>query len=130
MLWPAWMAWMAASSTGAGTGVSQTPWARLMPPICSQATDMARISDWTVPGASWLRVRPFDGLRAGSSEAAGAVGIGKNPSDDILQSGWVKGVAFYAHCIPSGAEARASMRSMMYGLKSVPFTLKPVPFTP
>src|ERR1700691_6455111 len=82
MLWPAWMAWIAASSTGTGTGVSQTPWARLMPPICSQATDMARISDCTVPGASWLRAR---------REAAGAVGMGKNPSYDILQISPVSG---------------------------------------
>lgn len=57
MLCPSWMAWMAASWTGAGTGVSQTPWARLMPPAWSQRVVMARISDCMVPGASWLRVR-------------------------------------------------------------------------
>ncbi len=37
-----------------GTGVSQTPWARLMPPMRSHSTLMARISDCMAPGASSL----------------------------------------------------------------------------
>ena len=47
----------ASSSTGAGTGVSHTPWARLMPPIRSHSVVMARISDCMTPGASSLRAR-------------------------------------------------------------------------
>ena len=45
------------ASTGAGTGVSQTPWARLMPPMRSHSVVMARISDCITPGASSLRAR-------------------------------------------------------------------------
>src|SRR5580658_996338 len=68
MLWPSRMAWMAAASITAGTGVSQTPWARLMPPMRSHSAVMARISDWKVSGASWLRAR---------REAAAISGTGK-----------------------------------------------------
>src|SRR5580658_8763057 len=68
MLCPALIAAIASSRTGAGTGVSQTPCARLMPPIRSQATVMARISDCIAPGASSLRARRV---------AAGAVDMGK-----------------------------------------------------
>src|ERR1700756_2343956 len=57
MLWPSRIAWMAASTTGCGGSVSHTPCARLMPPTSAQATVMARISDWTSPGASSLRRR-------------------------------------------------------------------------
>src|ERR1039457_4579142 len=57
MLWPERMAAMAASSTAAGTGVSQTPWARLMPPMRSHSVVMARISDCMTPGASSLKAR-------------------------------------------------------------------------
>src|ERR1700731_2240977 len=51
------MACFAPSRTGSGTSVSQTPWARLMPCIFSQAIDMARISDCTVRAARRLRER-------------------------------------------------------------------------
>src|SRR6478672_11352020 len=57
MLYPERMARMASSSTGAGTGVSQTPWARLMPPMRSHSVVMERISDCMTPGASSLRAR-------------------------------------------------------------------------
>ena len=48
---------MASSSTIAGTGVSHTPWARLMPPRRSHSVVMARISDCITPGASSLSAR-------------------------------------------------------------------------
>src|ERR1035438_2822674 len=70
MLWPSWMAWIAASCTGAGTGVSQTPWARLMPPMRSHSVVMARISDWMAAAGRWLKQRR-------EAEAAGVVGMGK-----------------------------------------------------
>src|ERR1035441_5060832 len=78
MLWPAWMAAWASASTAGGTGVSQTPWARLMPPIASQARVMARISDWTAAGARWLRARPFGKLRAGCGAVAFVLGMGSS----------------------------------------------------
>src|SRR5580698_293464 len=57
MLYPSRIAWIPASTTGCGGSVSHTPCARLMPPTSAQATVMARISDWTRPGASSLRRR-------------------------------------------------------------------------
>src|SRR5579859_1331479 len=69
------MAWIAAASTTPGTGVSQTPCARLIPPIRSHSVVMARISDWRAPGASWLNER---------RDAAAVVGIGEDPYFDIL----------------------------------------------
>src|SRR5258708_5067997 len=57
MLCPSRIAWIAAATTGCGGSVSHTPCARLMPPTSAQATVMARISDWTRPGASSLRRR-------------------------------------------------------------------------
>ena len=49
------MAERAPVITGEGTPVSQTPWARLTPLMRSHSTDMARISDWTIPGEISLR---------------------------------------------------------------------------
>src|SRR5215831_4624365 len=51
------MARLAASLTGSGTSVSQTPWARLMPWTFSHSMDITRISDCTVRAARWLRDR-------------------------------------------------------------------------
>jgi hypothetical protein len=59
----------ASASTGAGTGVSQMPWARLMPPMRSHSVVMARISDCIAPGASSLRAR-----------RCGAWGKGRSPT--------------------------------------------------
>src|SRR5450631_2505918 len=75
MLFPSLMAWIAAASTTAGTGVSHTPCARLMPPMRSHSVVIARISDCSAPGASWLRE---------SRDAAGTGGIGEDPYSDIL----------------------------------------------
>src|SRR5208283_4829584 len=57
MFCPSRMAWIAAASTTAGTGVSHTPCARLMPPMRSHSVVMARISDCSVLGASALSAR-------------------------------------------------------------------------
>src|SRR6185437_10152740 len=54
MLYPSRIAWCAASTITGGGGVSQTPCARLIPPIRSHSVVMARISDWSVSGASAL----------------------------------------------------------------------------
>src|ERR1700677_2288466 len=59
MLCPSRIAWMAASSTTAGSGVSHTPWARFTPPTASHSTVMERISDCTMWGAISLRCRWF-----------------------------------------------------------------------
>src|SRR5215469_9896735 len=104
MLWPDRMARMASSSTGAGTGVSHTPWARLIPPMRSHSVVMARISDCMTPGASSLRASldevdeaddadregvattEMDGESKGV-EGAEISGTGKIPLTSILQSG-------------------------------------------
>src|SRR5277367_1214368 len=80
MLWPAWMAAMASSRTGAGVGVSQTPCARLMPPMRAHSVVMARISDCRAPGASSLSVR-----RDGAA-TEGVLGIGGPRLDSILHN--------------------------------------------
>src|SRR5580704_16157944 len=67
MLWPSRIARMAPSATGAGTPVSQTPWARLMPPTRSHSCVIARISDCTARGARSPRV---------SFEVGAGTGIG------------------------------------------------------
>src|SRR5476649_669553 len=53
------MASRAPSRTTSGTGVSHTPWARLMPLIFSHSRDITRISDCTVRAARWLVARPM-----------------------------------------------------------------------
>ena len=45
MLQPSSIAACAARRTGSGTGVSQTPWARLIPPAFAQAIVMLRIGE-------------------------------------------------------------------------------------
>ena len=73
MLYPTWIARMASSTTGAGTGVSHTPWARLMPPMRSHSVVMERISDCITPGASSLKARRDELADAGveATETAG-----------------------------------------------------------
>src|SRR5579863_2030747 len=89
MLYPERMARIASSSTGAGTGVSHTPWARLMPPMRSHSVVMARISDCITPGAGSLRPRREE-VAAGAAitetegeskglDGTAASGTGKNP---------------------------------------------------
>src|SRR6185312_12516878 len=51
---PCSIARRAPSRTSTGTGVSQTPWARLMPLIFSHSRDITRISDCTVRAARRL----------------------------------------------------------------------------
>src|SRR5579863_7439633 len=95
MLCPDRMARMASSSTGGGTGVSHTPWARLMPPMRSHSVVMARISDWMAPGDNSLSDRrDAAGVAATETEAEskalmGAVvcDTGKHPLASILQCG-------------------------------------------
>src|ERR1700756_3008332 len=91
MLWPSRIAWMAASTTGCGGSVSHTPCARLMPPTSAHATVMARISDWTRPGASSLRRRleaVVDGaaIEKGRTEARPSIVLKLAPrgSDAVL----------------------------------------------
>ena len=45
MLQPSSIAACAARRTGSGTGVSHTPWARLIPPAFAQAMVMLRIGE-------------------------------------------------------------------------------------
>src|SRR6516162_6686754 len=97
MLWPARMALMASSSTAAGTGVSHTPCARLIPPMRSHSVVMERISDCITPGASSLSASrdvadgagvattETDGESKGLEDAA-VWGTGKIPLTSILQS--------------------------------------------
>src|SRR5579862_3804644 len=88
MLCPDRMAPMASSSTIAGTGVSHTPWARLMPPMRSHSVVMARISDCMTPGAKapggWRRPKPSRNRRAFAKLRYGTRGSILFPS--ILQS--------------------------------------------
>src|SRR5580692_7045958 len=85
------MAAMASASTTGGTGVSHTPWARLTPPMRSHSVVIARISDWTVPGASSLSCRR-ERWAVTMVAADGAVisGTGNDPFPTILQSAVLK----------------------------------------
>ncbi len=60
--------------TGEGTPVSQTPWARLTPLTRSHSTDMARISDCTMPGEISLRWRLEAAVRMGHVYHRGGCG--------------------------------------------------------